>query len=138
MPYALYPREHFMLLRTAIAVFEDWLEQCPHGVQLCFERAQKLVQLTQMSDQLLLQKLRVHPRCGHALTDIFKSVQGFNSIQENHPRITASQQGCAATNTFEIGKSFRQYVGAKSRVSSVQKTENFEVFEFPKVGCNFP
>ena len=47
----------------SLAVFEDWLEQCPHGVQLCLERAQRLVQLTQMSDQLLLQKLRAHHRC---------------------------------------------------------------------------
>ena len=47
---------------TQIAVFEDWLEQYPDGVQLCLERAQRLVQLTQMLDQLLLQKLRVHHR----------------------------------------------------------------------------
>jgi len=48
---------------TQIAVFEDWLEQCPDGVQLDLERAQRLVQLTQMSDRLFLQKLRVHHRC---------------------------------------------------------------------------
>ena len=48
---------------TQIAVFEDWLEQCPHGVQLGLERALILVQLMQMSDRLLLQKLRVHDRC---------------------------------------------------------------------------
>jgi len=48
---------------TQIAVFEDWLEQCPHGVQLGLERAQRLVQLTQMSDRLFLEKLRVHHRC---------------------------------------------------------------------------
>ena len=64
-----------------------------------------------MSDRLLLQKLRVHYRCSHALTDIFKSVQGVNSIQENQPTV-ASDRGPTATNAFEIGKSFRQYVGA--------------------------
>ena len=35
---------------------------------------------------------------------LFKSVQGFNTIQENQPGIAAIQRGPTATNAFEIGK----------------------------------
>jgi len=38
-------------------------------------------------------------------------VQGFNNIQENQPRTAASKRDPTATNPFEVGKKFRQYVG---------------------------
>jgi len=44
-------------------------------------------------------------------------VQGFNNIQENQPRTAASKRSPTATNAFEVGKKFRQYVGALARGS---------------------
>ena len=52
-------------------------------------------------------------RVPHVTEKGYKSVQGFNSIQENQPGIAASQRGPTATNAFEIGKKFSRAMLAK-------------------------
>jgi len=121
-----------------IAVFEDWLEQCRKVYNSALKERKDWYNSRKCQINSCSKSSEYIIPADGPLPTYSSQCKALTTYRKTSPALLRVNAALLQQTPLRLAKAFVSTWELSRRVSSVQKAGNFEGFQFPKVGYNFP